>query len=65
MMSDQEVRLRCFELALNNIRRDDGDTQLDDVFEYANKIYNFTCGCVDDFPYDRVTLLGNNKKVKI
>ena len=39
-MTDQEIRLRCFELASKQLH---DDTNFDFVLETAEKIYEFVC----------------------
>ena len=43
MLTDQEVRLRCFELAYQYCAKNINGMELGSLFDTAEKIYKFVC----------------------
>ena len=74
-MTDQEVRLRCFELAYQYCAGNINGMELGSLFDTAEKIYKFVCrsdsiGCNDEIDWEayQEKLLENNrtrKRIKI
>ncbi len=69
-MTDKEVRLRCFELAYQYCIKSINGTELESVFEVAEKIYRFvsnTIGHSDEVDWEayQAKLRENNKKIRI
>lgn len=70
MLTDQEVRLRCFELAYQYCAKNINGTELGSLFDTAEKIYKFVCdntghdGEVDWEAY-QLKLCENNNGIKI
>jgi hypothetical protein len=70
MLTDQEVRLRCFELAYQYCAKSIGGTELESLFEIAEKIYRFvsdTIGHGDEVDWDayQAKLRENNRGIII
>ena len=73
-MTYQEIRLRCAELALEYLSKDNlRNMELDHIFETAEKIYEFvrkdndTIGHSDEVDWEayKEKLIENNRRVKI
>ena len=70
MLTNKEVRLRCFELAYQFCIKSINGTELEDIFEVAEKIYKFasdTIGHDDKVDWEayQAKLRENNKGVVI
>jgi len=63
-MTDQELRLRCFELACSFEYVNDNKSSIDDVFEIAEKIYHFTCRTEIGLKDDEATWIEYQKKLE-
>ena len=63
-MTDQELRLRCFELACSFEYVSDDKLKLNDIFEIAEKIYNFTCRTEIGLKDDEATWIEYQKKLE-
>lgn len=69
-MTDQEVRLRCFELAFQYCIKSINGTELEDMFQVAEKIYRFVSdniGHNDEVDWEayQEKLRQNNKRIRI
>lgn len=69
-MTDQEVRLRCFELAFQYCIKSINGTELKDIFEVAEEIYKFASDSIEhnnevDWEAYQEKLRQNNKKIRI
>ena len=69
-MTEQEVRLRCFELAFQYCAKSINGTELKDIFEVAEEIYKFASDSVGhndevDWEAYQEKLRQNNKGVVI
>ena len=63
-MTDQELRLRCFELACSFEYVSDDKPKLDDIFQLAERIYHFSCRTEVGFKDNEATWDEYQKKLE-